>query len=357
MSQPLLEVTDLRTHLHTPDGIVRAVDGLDFTVQRGETVCLVGESGGGKSLTCDTITGLVGPSADISGSVRLDGRELLSMSDRELRSIRGNRIAYMFQNAQSALDPVYTVGEQITEAIDFHRDLDGDEARELAIELLRTVGLARAPERIDHYPHELSEGMRQRVAIAISLGGDPDLLIADEPTSALDLMTQARIIEVLDRLRRERSLSILLVTHDLRVAAALADRIVVLYAGTGVEHGPTTSVFAQPGHPYTQELFRDFIGGGDDDPVFKDPPSRGCRFQRECPFVEASCREERPPFEPVTEATSHEAACIFHGDEYDRSRVMAYAPDIGADIERDSTTIGDEHDPYRPHSRTGEPDE
>ena len=358
MTEPLLEVSELHTHLHTPDGIVRAVDGLDLTIDHGETVCIVGESGGGKSLTCDTITGLVGPSAEVSGSVTLEGRELLSMGDRELRTIRGNRIAYLFQNAQNALDPVYTVGEQIIEASDFHRDLDGDEARALAIELLQTVGLAQAAERIDHYPHELSDGMCQRVAIAIALGGDPDLLIADEPTSALDLMTQARIIEVLDRLRSERSLAMLLVTHDLRVAAALADRIVVLYGGTGVEQGPVESVFAHPGHPYTQELFRNFLGGGDDTPVFKDIPSRGCRFQRECPFVKEQCRDERPTFEPVIDATSHEAACIYHGEGYDREVVMDHTPDIGNALKRHGNVVGiAARDPYWSYTARGEADE
>ena len=355
MTEPLLEVRDLRTHLHTADSIVRAVDGLDFTVGRGETVCLVGESGGGKSLTCDTITGLIGPAAEVSGSVRFDGRELLSMGERDLRSIRGNRIAYMFQNAQNALDPVYTVGDQIVEAITFHRDLDSDEARTLAIELLQTVGLAQAAERVDHYPHELSDGMCQRVAIAIALGGDPDLLIADEPTSALDLMTQARIIEVLDTLQRERSLSMLLVTHDLRVAAALADRIVVLYGGTGVEQGPVESVFAQPGHPYTQELFRNFIGEGDESPVHATVPIRGCRFFNECPVAKEVCLEERPPFELVGDDPTHESACIYHGEDHDRGVVMGRAPDIGEREVRFDTHVSTRPtDPTQTKSRSGE---
>lgn len=327
MTDSLLTVEDLRTHLHTEDGIVKAVDGLDFTVESGETVCLVGESGSGKTLTCDTITGLVGPPAEISGSIQFDGRELLSLSEREYRSIRGNRISYVFQNAQSALDPVYTIGDQIMEAITFHRDLDSNAAREQAIELLDTVGLSRPAERLEQYPHELSEGMCQRVAIAIGLGGDPDLLIADEPTSALDVMIQARIIDLLDDLRRERDLAMLLVTHDLRVAATLADRMVVLYGGTGVERGPAATVFEQPSHPYTQELLRSFTGDGDWSSATEEPPDYGCRFHRECPLALEECQDARPPFEPIGGNEDHLSACVYHGEGYDETEVFERIPE------------------------------
>ena len=326
MSDPVLAVERLRTHLQTDSGVVRAVDGLSFTVGDGETVCLVGESGSGKTIACDSITGLVGPPAEITGEVHFDGTELLSASERELRTIRGESLAYLFQNAQNALDPVYTVGEQIAEAITFHRDVSNEDARERAIDLLQTVGLSRASERIEEYPHELSDGMCQRVAIAIALAAEPDLLIADEPTSALDVMIQARIVDLLGELRSTHDLSMLLVTHDLRVVAALADRIVVLYGGTAVERGPATDVLERPSHPYTQELFRSFAGkrGTRDRQRSREGiPVEGCRFHRECPHVVDACKHARPAFEPVEDRESHHAACVYHGDEYDHSTVMA----------------------------------
>lgn len=340
MTGPLLEVDNLHSHLHTESGVVRAVDGLSFSVQRGETVCLVGESGSGKSLTCDTITGLVGPPAETSGSIRFNGRELLGLNDGQLRSVRGDHIAYVFQNAQNALDPVYTVGEQLIEAITFHADIDGKSARERAVSLLRTVGLSGAEERVDQYPHELSDGMCQRVAIAIGLAAEPDLLIADEPTSALDVMIQARIVELLDDLRRTRELSMLLVTHDLRVAAALGDRLVVMYGGTGVERGTVANIFERPAHPYTQELLRSFTDGAAEGTSVTDVPYRGCRFHRECPLVLDSCREERPPFEPVAGNPDHRAACIYHAEERDPTPVFDRIPEAGID---DQLTIDPRH--------------
>ena len=358
MTDPLLVVEDLRTHVHTADGVVRAVDGVDFSVGRGETVCLVGESGSGKSITCDTITGLVGPTADISGTVRFDGIDLPSLSERERRSIRGNRIAYVFQNAQSALDPVYTVGDQLVEAMTFHRDIDDAVARDRAVELLHTVGLSRPGDRIDQYPHELSDGMCQRVAIAIGLAGEPDLLIADEPTSALDLVIQARIIELLDDLRRERELSVLLVTHDLRVAAALADRLVVLYGGTAVERGPVEDVFERPAHPYTQELLRSVTGSDDWTPAAAQLPSRGCRFHRECPLVVEDCRDERPPFEPVADRDAHRAACVYHGAGRDPAAVFDRIPDATlADLRGGGSTTAATNETDRVDPAGGGPDD
>ena len=327
MSDPILSVSDLRTHIQTDSGVVRAVDGLSFTVGDGETVCLVGESGSGKTLACDSITGLVGPPAEITGEVRFDGTELLSASERELRTIRGDSLAYLFQNAHNALDPVYTVGDQIVEAITFHQEVSSEQARTRAIDLLQTVGLSRASERVDEYPHELSDGMCQRVAIAIALAAEPDVLIADEPTSALDVMVQARIVDLLSDLRSTHDLSLLLVTHDLRVVAALADRIVVLYGGTAVERGAVTDVLDRPSHPYTQELFRRFTGDGETQRGSQRSregiPVDGCRFHRECPHAIEGCKSERPAFEPVEERESHRAACVYHGDDYDDATVMA----------------------------------
>lgn len=332
MSTPLLEVTDLHTHLPTEDGLVRAVDGVSFTIRSGETVCLVGESGSGKTLTCDTITGLVShPDSEISGEVVFDGEHLSEMSDKAMQSIRGNRIAYVFQNAQSALDPVYTIGEQITEAITFHENVGEEEARHRAIELLRTVELSRPEDRVDQYPHEFSDGMCQRAAIAIALAGEPDLLIADEPTSALDVTIQARIIELLKRIQSERQLSVLLVTHDLRVVSALGDRLVVLYDGAVAERGTVAAVFEQPGHPYTQALLRSFSG----EPVRAtvsntDETPDGCRFRNECPHAIEECATERPSFYAVDEDSSHEARCLFYESGRDRTTVLDEAPDLGS---------------------------
>ncbi|SDK03428.1 peptide/nickel transport system ATP-binding protein [Halovenus aranensis] len=333
MNEAVLSVSDLQTHLHTDDGIVRAVDGLSFEVDRNETVCLVGESGSGKTMACNTITGMVGPPAEINGEVRFDGQDLLGLSESELTSVRGNRIAYLFQNAQNALDPVYTIGDQIAEAITFHQDTSSEQARERAVELLATVGLSRPAERVDEYPHELSDGMCQRVAIAIALAAEPDLLIADEPVSALDVMIQGRIIDLLDDLREKREFSLVLVTHDLRVVASLADRIVVLYGGTDVERGAATDVLQTPAHPYSQDLFESFTGDGEseDSLASRDPiPPQGCRFHRECRHAVDDCRASKPPFAAVDGNESHRAACVYYGTERDPGELLFNARHVGA---------------------------
>jgi peptide/nickel transport system ATP-binding protein len=331
MTEPLLSVEDLHTHLDTADGLLKAVDGVTFDIDPGETVCLVGESGSGKSLTCDSIMGLVSHlDVDTFGTVEFDDQNLVTLGNSEMRSIRGNRISYVFQNSQGALDPVYTIGDQIVEAMAFHEDVDKGEARERAIELLRTVGLSRPEERVDQYPHEFSDGMCQRAAIAIALAAEPDLLIADEPTSALDVTIQARIIDLLERIQRERDLSMLLVTHDLRVVSALADRVVVLFDGTVVERGPVEALYANPGHPYTQALFRSFTGDSQRaDVTNADKPADGCRFRNECPHAIDACAGEEPPFWQVGDAAGHEAACVFHSPEHDASTVMADTPQFG----------------------------
>ena len=332
MTDELLAVDSLRTHIQTGDGIVRAVDGVSFTVNRGETVCLVGESGSGKTLTCDTITGLVDPPADVSGSVRFDGEALLSMDERTLRTIRGNRIAYVFQHAQNALDPVYTVGDQLIEAMTFHEDIGTEAATRRAISLLRSVGLSQPHARIDQYPHELSDGMAQRVAMAIGLAAEPELLIADEPTSALDVLIQARLLDVLDELRDNRDLAMLLVTHDLRVAATLADRVVVLYGGTAVEQGPADAVFDRPSHPYTQELIRSFTGDDDWRAATAEVPDHGCPFYRECPLVADECRDGRPPLHAVADSEDHRSACLYHDGDHDSSLVFDRIPSMDRDV-------------------------
>ncbi|PSP56567.1 peptide ABC transporter ATP-binding protein [Halobacteriales archaeon QH_7_66_37] len=328
---PLLSVEGLHTHIPTPDGTVRAVDGVTFDIEAGETVCLVGESGSGKTLTCDSIVQLLpAPDTDLFGEAVFDGENVVTMDEKRMQSIRGNRIAYVFQNAQSALDPVYTIGDQITEAMAFHDDVSDAKARKRAVDLLREVGLSRPEERVEQYPHELSDGMCQRAAIAIALAAEPDLLIADEPTSALDVTIQARIIELLERIQSERDLSMLLVTHDLRVVSALADRVVVLFDGTVVERGPLENLYAEPGHPYTQALFRSFTGErGRADVTNAAPPPDGCRFRNECPHAVDACAGDPPSFYQVSDDPSHEAACVFHAPAHDRSTVMADAPQFG----------------------------
>ncbi|WP_254769229.1 ABC transporter ATP-binding protein [Salinilacihabitans rarus] len=322
MSDPLLTVDDLRVRVDADDGPVQAVDGVGFRVDRGETVCLVGDSGSGKTVTCESITGLrSGAAVDVSGEVRFDGRDLLALDEGARRRLRGDRIAYAFQNPRSALDPVYTVGDQIVEAVAFHRDVSDAVARERAVDLLRQVGISRARERVDRYPHEFSDGMCQRVGIAIALAAEPELLIADEPTSALDVTIQARLIELLDDLRRERALSMLLVTHDLRVVAALADRVVVLYEGAVVERGPVERVFDRPAHPYTRALFRSFAGEPTDGPP-ASPPDDGCRFRAECPHAIPACEDGQPPLEPVEGDDAHRAACVYHGPGRDAATVL-----------------------------------
>ncbi|USZ74812.1 ABC transporter ATP-binding protein [Halorussus vallis] len=345
----LLSVSDLRVRFRTDRGVVRALDGVDFRVDPGETLCLVGESGSGKTVACESLTRLVPtPPAELDGEVRFDGRDLLSAFDRRLRAVRGDRIAYVFQNPQGALDPVYTVGEQLMEAILIHRDVSKSAARSRSIRLLDRVGIPDPAERVDEYPHEFSGGMKQRVVIAAALAADPNLLVADEPTTALDVTTQAEILRLLGEIQREREMAVVFVTHDLGVVAQVADRVVVLYAGKVMERGGVEAIFDDPAHPYTRALLdclprRDRaprpIPGSFPDPT--DPPA-GCRFHPRCPHAVADCRSgDQPPeasvpgddAEPVTSAEAetsasadHVAACVY----YDGDRDPA-ALDRGAD--------------------------
>ncbi len=292
---PLLSVDALRTHIRTEQGTIHAVDGVSFSVDRGETVCLVGESGSGKSVTCTSLTGIVPqpPAEIVGGSVEFDGQSLLETDESTMRRIRGNRIAHVFQNPQHALDPVYTVGDQITEAISIHRDVSETAARERAIELLRQVGIPRPAERIDEYPHEFSGGEKQRISIARALVCNPDLIVADEPTSALDGRIQSDVLALLDDIRREFEVSILLISHDLDVVRRFCDRVAVMYLGEIVEKGLINEVLESPAHPYTRVLLdsvpsldpadRGFARPLTDTiPDPSDPPS-GCRFHTCCP--------------------------------------------------------------------------
>ena len=299
----LLDVTDLRVSFATEDGIVHAVDGVSFTVNRGEVVAIVGESGSGKSVTAMTLMGLTrGHNARIEGHAALDGQELLTASEAQLRKIRGASIAMIFQDPMSSLDPVYRIGDQIVEQIRVHdRTVTKAQALDRAADLMARVGIPRAAERLRSFPHEFSGGMRQRVMIAMALSCGPKLLIADEPTTALDVTIQAQILDELRQLREGTSAGIILVTHDLGVVADIADRIVVMYAGRVVEQGTLDQIFYDPQHPYTWGLLGSIPRVDSDQsqrlpaipgqpPSLLSPP-QGCHFRPRCPHAFDSCTE------------------------------------------------------------------
>jgi len=329
MTEPLLSVEDLHTQFDTEDGTVRAVDGVSFDVEAGETVCLVGESGSGKTVACESITKLVPrpPGRITGGAVNFDGEDLTELSGKALREYRGGRIGHVFQNPQGALDPVYTVGDQLVEAIRLHRDVPKSAARERAVDLLDRVGIGDVAERIDDYPHQFSGGMKQRVVVAMALACDPDLLIADEPTTALDVTIQAQVLRLLDDLQDERGMAMLFVTHDLGVVAEIADRVVVMYAGKVMETGDVYQVFENPSHPYTRALLDclpgrrralETIGGTLPDPT--DPPE-GCRFHPRCPHAMPECRTGgQPAFEDV--GGDHDVSCVLHDETHDLPHAM-----------------------------------
>jgi len=320
MSEHLLNVENLHTQFDTEGGTVRAVDGVDFTVDTGETVCIVGESGSGKTVTSESITRLIPtPPGEITeGRIEFNGRDLRTTSDEELRSIRGDKIAHVFQNPQGALNPVYTVGWQIREAIQIHDDVNDEEARRRGIDLLDRVGIPEATTRFDDYPHEFSGGMKQRVVIAMALAAKPDLLIADEPTTALDVTIQAQILDLLADIQDEYDMGIIFVTHDLGVVAEIADKVVVMYAGKVMESGDVFDIFENPSHPYTRALLDCLPGQGERSepiggslPSLIDPPE-GCRFAPRCPYAVESCRTgDQPPAYDAGE-DEHTVSCVHY---------------------------------------------
>jgi peptide/nickel transport system ATP-binding protein len=328
---PLLEIRDLRTYFQTDDGIVKAVDGVSYSVEPGKVLGVVGESGCGKSVTCLTVMGLNDKRSTISsGEVLFKGENLLTAGPGRMREVRGNEIAMIFQDPMTSLNPVHSIGRQLIEAIRIHRNVSKKEARERALEVLDAVGIARVNRRINDYPHQFSGGMRQRVMIAMALVNDPDLVIADEPTTALDVTTQAQILEVLKRLQRDFDTAIVLVTHDLGVVAEVADDVVVMYAGEVAERGPVESIFSAPRHPYTWGLLgslprldtnveRLIQIPGQPPSLLRPPP--GCRFHTRCPYAMAVCREVDPRLEPVLNDPSHVQAC--HLDEATKEREAA----------------------------------
>jgi peptide/nickel transport system ATP-binding protein len=325
---PLLSVEGLRTTFETDGGTLTAVDGIDFEVREGETLCIVGESGSGKTVATESVTRLVkSPPGRVEGTVRFRGRDITEMSEPELREIRGNNIAHIFQNPQDALNHCYTIGWQIAEAIQIHEpDVSDQEARDRAVDLLDRVGIANATTRFDDYPHEFSGGQRQRVMIAMALATNPDLLIADEPTTALDVTVQAQILRLLDELQDEYGMGILFVTHDLGVVANIADRIVVMYAGKVMERGGVYELFERPAHPYTRALMACLPGKGSGEGgipgSLPDPlnPPDGCRFAPRCDYAVDACRTGDQP-EEIEIGDGHRVSCVYYQSGYDESVV------------------------------------
>jgi len=331
----LLSVRDLRVGFNTEGGLLQAVDGVSFDLAAGEVLAIVGESGSGKSVTAQTILGLTrSPNARIEGTARLGETDLLGAGDETMRSIRGDRVAMVFQDPMTSFNPVYRIGKQIGEAIRAHRrDVSRDEARERAVELLDSVGIPDAARRVDSYPHEFSGGMRQRAMIAMALALEPEVLIADEPTTALDVTVQAQILQLIERLNRERGLATILITHDLGVVAETADRVLVMYAGRVVEEGTLEEIFYDPQHPYTWGLLGSLtrldrerperlpqIGGAP--PSLLDLPA-GCSFRPRCPHAFDRCAELPGLDARLPDAPGHRDRCWLSADEKRARRQIA----------------------------------
>ena len=318
---PLLEVTDVETGFETTRGLVRSVDGVSFTLERGRTLGIVGESGSGKTVLSRSIMGLL-PRKHVvrRGSIRFDGEEIGAASPKEMRRFWGASMAMVFQDPMTSLNPVMKIGNQITEAIHTHLDVTKQFAEELAISLLESVRVPDPERRMGEYPHQLSGGLRQRICIAIALACGPQLLFADEPTTALDVTVQAQVLDLLDQQQRERYMAMILVTHDLGVVAGRADDVLVMYAGQVVEKAPTAALFRHMKMPYTEALLRSIPKIGDHShtrltaipgrpPDLVDPPV-GCRFAPRCPYVQDRCREEQPPLVQA-EIPGHEYRCWY----------------------------------------------
>jgi peptide/nickel transport system ATP-binding protein len=331
----LLEVNDLKTYFRTDDGIVKAVDGVTFSVEKGQTLGIVGESGSGKSVTCLTIMGLNSKRNTItSGEAVFKGEDLLTMSSARLRDLRGNDVAMIFQDPMTSLNPVHSIGKQLVEAIQLHRDVSKAQARSRSLELLKAVGIPRAERRIGDYPHQFSGGMRQRVMIAMALVNDPDLLIADEPTTALDVTTQAQILTLMQRLQNDFGSAIIMITHDLGVIAEIADDVVVMYAAKVAEHASVDSLFTRPHHPYTWGLLGSLPRldadverlvqiQGQPPSLLRPPP--GCRFHPRCPYVMNICKSEVPQLRPISDEPAHLQACHLDEDTKDREAAKLLA--------------------------------
>jgi peptide/nickel transport system ATP-binding protein len=333
MTAPLLTVSDLRVSFATEEGTVKAVDGVSFDLRAGEILSIVGESGSGKSVTALTVMGLSrGPNSTIEGEVRLNGTELVTADEDELRKVRGERIAMVFQDPMTALNPVYKVGDQIVEEIRAHEEVSKEEAQARTIEALRSVGIPNPERRFDNYPHEFSGGMRQRAMIALALVLEPEVLIADEPTTALDVTIQAQILRLLEELNAERGLAVILITHDLGVVAEVADRTLVMYAGRVVEEGTLDDIFYDPQHPYTWGLLGSLTRIDQPRPrrlpsIPGAPPSlisppQGCHFRPRCPHEFAKCTSTPPLESRLPENPQHTDRCWLDPETKRERRVV-----------------------------------
>jgi len=331
----LLEIKNLRTYFYTEEGVVRAVDGVSWDLDEGETLGLVGESGSGKSVTAMSILRLIPrpPGRIVEGEIMFEGQNLVDLTDEELRHIRGNRIAMVFQEPMTSLNPVLTIGEQLTESIKLHLHMDQPEADKRATELLEMVGIPEANARLKDYPHQFSGGMRQRVMIAMALSCNPKLLLADEPTTALDVTIQAQILEIMARLSKELGTAVVVITHNLGVVARYADRVNVMYAGKIVESGSTHDIFKEPRHPYTVGLMQSVprldatehrrLFAIEGQPPLLVNPIPGCSFEPRCAWRIDKCQNEAPPLELKGE--KHWAAC-WRNPMVDEQTVVAAAP-------------------------------
>ena len=336
MAEELLVVDDLKMYFHTRDGVVKAVDGVSYTLKCGETLGVVGESGSGKSVTALTIMRLIPqpPGVVESGDVLFRGESLLALTEDEMRKIRGNRIAMVFQDPMTSLNPVYRVGRQVAEPLIIHKGMSKAQAWARATELLELVGIPHAESRVKDYPHQFSGGMRQRVMIAMALANDPDILIADEPTTALDVTIQAQILELMEELQKRTGTAIILITHDLGVVADMANNVLVMYAGRPVEYGSVDELFYRPLHPYTWGLMDSLPKYAVDTkstlcPIVGQPPSlievpSGCAFHPRCPHAKPVCTTDVPQYR-IIEGT-HGAACHFAGDD-GFTRTLSCPPD------------------------------
>ncbi len=325
----ILEVRDLRTHFQTEDGTVKAVDGIDFDLKRGETLGIVGESGSGKSVTNLSIIRLIPdpPGKIVSGEIIFDGQDILLLPGEDVRKIRGKRIAMIFQDPMTSLNPFMRISRQLMELTELHLGYTKDQAYEHAVKMLEKVGIPDARSRVDSYPHEFSGGMRQRVMIAMALSCEPELLIADEPTTALDVTIQAQILELIKTLKDETGTSVILITHDLGVVAGMTDHIIVMYAGKVFEQAPTRELFATPGNPYTKGLLRSVPDPRSDEKELYQIPGLppdvahlppGCPFAPRCDRAEDICRREFPPFVALTR--DHHSLCHFAQEVYEVSK-------------------------------------
>jgi peptide/nickel transport system ATP-binding protein len=319
-TEPILKISDLKVYFDTDDGIVKSVDGVDLEMTRGTTLALVGESGCGKSVTCMSILGLnPSPPARVAGGqIRYKGTDLLALSEKEMQRIRGNDISMIFQEPMTSLNPVFTIGDQISEAIMLHQKKSEQEARELTIDILKKVGIPSPGIRLNEYPHQMSGGMKQRVMIAMALSCNPEILIADEPTTALDVTIQAQILELMKSLQNDFGMSILLVTHDLGVVADIASHVAIMYASKIAEYGPVDDIYNNPRHPYTLGLFTSIpVAGEKKGRLYVIPGNvpnpltfpEGCKFWPRCLFAEEICKVNEPHLESIR--PGHTAACHF----------------------------------------------